>query len=50
MVPLAGIAVVPFSLFATIATILRVLKKSSILAVIYIVSMFTFVVGGSYII
>ena len=49
IVPIGGLVVMPNNLFATQSTILRVLNKSRILAWLYVVPMFTFMVGGGYI-
>ena len=49
MIPLAGLTAIPSALFATIATILRVLKQSTTLARIYIWLGMTIMIGGSYV-
>ena len=50
MVPISALIVIPNNMFATFGTILRVLKKSRLLAQIYLLSMFPLMVGGSFII
>ena len=49
MIPISGVLVLPYSGFITLATILRVLRKSKELAWMYIAPMFIILVGGGYV-
>jgi len=49
MMLITPLVIIPNSVFPTFATILRVLKKSSILAWIYLLSTCPLLVGGSYV-